>query len=603
MFDFIHIISPDPDISLVHNSLHEKYLFGVNWKSEQVHGVHFKSEYFYYYEDEENGYLKKDNIHIFSLGRIYLKKEYNNTKKKGQLRLFAKDILDLYISYGEKIINCIKGNFLLFIADEEKKRYIAIPGRSGLYRLYYYFENNKLIISSSMSSILKNMSTPAEINIIGLVQHALFTYPLDSNTHINNVNILDNHHYLSYNLHELKLIKYYDIIDAISKSGIYAWNDFLKNSVPEFNDVMQTIISDGPINCAFTGGYDSRTILSYLLYRRKSNFQLYSWGDNYKYSDVGIPLYISKKLGLNYNPIKLDEDMLKNYDTYCDQHIYWTDGCGSINRANQMYGHKVLFEYSNVTLMGYYGSEIIRSLGRHTFAYNELFIDMLLNPENRYSFLQNAINDLKRKKIINTSLLNKFDNDIKENIITCFNQLDISENKSINYIAYILKTGMWKFYGQEVHAQRIHTNIITPFGDDDFLDFVLKGPIIELHKDVLNPNPITIIRSQGFYHPILRHNYPELMKYKTSRGFAPNSFNSILFPLNLLLMNQITKLKQRIWGKPGFNTYAWNSIVYQRDKDILNKQNEFFYKLYPENLKTGFWFSLKKWIDIITSYY
>ena len=189
MFDFIHIISPDPDISLVHNSIHEKYLFGINWKSEQVHGIHFKSEYFYHTDVLEKGIEKFNSIYAFYIGNIYTNQSYELLTNTLRHKIKTQELIEMYLQYGKELIKYIKGIFVLFIADDIKKRYYAYTSRSGLYKLYYCIDDSRLLISTSTSSILNNLEKEPDMDEIAIIQHSIYEYPLGERTHYKNIKI------------------------------------------------------------------------------------------------------------------------------------------------------------------------------------------------------------------------------------------------------------------------------------------------------------------------------------------------------------------------------------------------------------------------------
>jgi hypothetical protein len=599
MFDFIHIISPDPDISLVHNSLHEKYLFGVNWNSEQVHGVHFKSEYFYHTDVFEEGIEKFNSIYVFYIGNIYTNQYYELLTNKSKHKVKTPELIELYLQYGKELIKYIKGIFVLFIADDSKKNYYAYTSRSGLYKLYYCINDSRLLISTSISSILKNIKNEPELDEVAIIQHSVYEYPLDERTHYKNIKILGNYKYIEYDLYKISINPCYELKIPTSSKNLLPWQETYRLLPQEFNQSIDLIIPENKFNCALTGGFDSRTILSYLLTKPNLEYQLYSWSADERWHDVAIAKKIAEDFNLKYTPITLGDEMLDNYYYYSMQQIYWTDGLGAINRANQMYSHFILSKYARDLISGYFGSELFRPLSRNNIMVSENFLNTYLN-DNRKMIIVEQITKLKSDAPFKQEFLrNNWDAFIEETN-AYFNELDILKDKGNCLFIYFIITGFWKFFGQEFHAQRINTKINTPYIDDDFVDFLLKTPVWKVQHFTNNLLPTNKLRGQAFYIPILKNNSIPLMKIPTNRGFSPIDFESFFYPINVIFKHFSQKRKTKKKNIIGFNSKDWNKIVYNADKETIENISDIFNPLKDNHLKDGFWFSLKK--HIITNY-
>lgn len=596
MFDFTHIISLDPAVDLQHNCLHEKHLIDKNHASRLIRGKHFNSETFIHTDILEEGFSRRGSIFAFLVGKAYTNSHYALQNNISASSLNASALLDMYITHGEDLIRSIKGIFVIFIADEDRNVYLGYTSRSGLLKLYYYLGRNRLILSTSVASILNNLDQKPKLDEVAILQHGLFEHPLGDRTHFNDIKILDNFSYLKHDLARTQIKPFFDLSRSLSERPSLTWKDTYALSPGIFNKVMDLIVPETSFNSALTGGYDSRTILSYLLCKPKLDFQLYSWAADDRWPDVAVAKMITERFGLNYQPIELGNEMFDLYPVLADQHVYWTDGLGSINRTNQMYSHAVLAKHSRFTITGYFGSEILRPLSRQNIMINAEFIDVLFSKD-RHIWLAGNIVKLHNRSAFQEQFLSRHKEELAESIHQYFASIDGEMSLSMKKFFYVLKSGFWKFFGQEFHAQRVNCCILSPYIDDDFIDFILTTPVIDIHKGNYRRNLNDILKGQAFYHPIMKANCPALMDIKTNRGFSPKDFESFLYPVNVFAKFYLNKRQHRKAKIKGFDSSSWNKLAYAAYPETVAQDNSVFKPLTAELLKTGFWFSLKRHIQ------
>ncbi len=594
MFDFSLTCSIPENLFYTRNAKHPDYLQNVSYYAHLIEGKYFKGEY--YNHDGENCYVMQNGVQYLLVGNIYAKANSPAYRQSGSTKLCINDISQLYNKFGESFFGYVKGIFVLVIIDEEKRKLFGFTGRTGLYKLYYCLDSGRLLISTSLSSIGLNHKANLQLDKISVVQHGLFQHPLGSRTHYSNICILDNNSYLVYDLLELHIQKLTNQDIWPDNNSMLSWKDCLAELPNVFNNTLSTIVPHNRFNCALTGGFDSRTILSYLVNRQDLEYRLYSWAADERWHDVEVARSIAQKLGLSYSAILLNNDMLDKYCYYAAQHIYWTDGLGSINRTNQMYSHWLLSQYSRDVMTGYFGSELFRPMGRHNIMISETFVDTYLNPD-RKSAIKKALLDMEGSSPFTKGFIAKHLEETIEDTFSYFGEMDVTPEKGHNLLIYLIKTGFWKFFGQEFHAQRIHNRIQSPYMDDDFIDFLLKTPVWSIHRKAYRFDPRSMLRGQAFYLPILKANSTLLMNHPTNRGFSPSDFESWLFPLNVAIKHHFHKKKLLKRNILGFNSRDWNKLVYASDPDTISRKGEIFDILTPEHLKTGFWYSLKRYLE------
>ena len=97
---------------------------------------------------QENNKLEDKNIFITQIGTIY---DFNNKK------LDLKDIKSLYNKYNTNINNYIDGIYSLIIYDKTINKVYVYKDYLGSHQnIYYYENNNKIVISNKLKKIIKN---------------------------------------------------------------------------------------------------------------------------------------------------------------------------------------------------------------------------------------------------------------------------------------------------------------------------------------------------------------------------------------------------------------------------------------------------------------
>jgi len=598
MFDFCFVIASQSP-RLTPNKLHEKYLANISYASKQVSGRHFSCEYYCHTDLSNEGFIRDGELYCSLLGKAYTNNKYAIDHKQALRQLNAGDLIGLYQKHGKDFIQYVKGIFLVVICDEAAQTYLAYTSKSGLYRLYYSHDNDTLFISSSLSSIINNMSSAPQLDDIALIQHGVFEHTLGERTFYQGIKMLDNHCYLDYDLKKVKLHEYYNLAMYLKARPEYSWKETTNLLPDEFNKAMDAVVLGvDKFNSALTGGYDSRTILSYILNRKIEGYCLYTWAADKQWEDVAVASLIAEKLKLKYDSIELGVEMIKHYEENSDKQIYWTDGSGSINRCNQMYSHEVLVKYSRDLISGYFGSELFRPLHRSNVMIREHFVDLLFSTDRQQDF-STLISSI-RLSGFNKPYFQKHRDEFVDSSLEYFKSLEISEHKHVNYYHYIIKTGFWKFFGQEFHSQRINTRMSSPYLDDDFVQFLVQTPIVNIHKDTYKKHGYYALKGQALYHPIIKRNCPELMKLRTNRGFAPQDFDSFIYPLNVLFKHYFSKRRQKKRGVVGFNSKEWNITIFDKRVNLLAMKDGVFEPINPNDPRSGFWYSLKWYLALLS---
>lgn len=284
------------------------------------------------YKFSENEYVIILDGEIFNKDEI--KNELVDAGFKIETNLSEEIVLKGYISFKEKILEKLNGNFAFIIWNEKEKSLFIARDHFGIKPMFYTVLDDEIIFSSEIKGILQNEN----VNRV-----------LDRNTFLDLISFSPDHipgkTYFK-NIYELKSASFIKITrDNCLRSDIKEieyWNlknydiekDVSKNKIDSYSKNIKEILEDAikkqikyqeEQGCLLSGGLDSSiiTTMAAKFYKEKlgKDMNVYSvyYKDNDKFfkatsyqksqDDEYIEILV-KKLGLKHNKIILDVDDL-----------------------------------------------------------------------------------------------------------------------------------------------------------------------------------------------------------------------------------------------------------------------------------------------------
>jgi hypothetical protein len=540
------------------------------------------------------GFLETDEIIVIKIGRCYPSLDFS-TKSRQESEFSALELAAHYKEYKASFAEFIKGIFVLVIYDKINKSLFALSGKSGLLKLYYHFSNESLLLSTNLDTIAKHPALKTELNPIALIEQLKFGYPLSNLTLIKDISILDNHSFLTYDnkTAKLSITEYYSFADKLRESGTLSWSETYRQTPAIFNSIMDQYLQGGePLNSALTGGFDSRTILS-STFKHKDRIQYFSYGAVKSSDDIRIPQTIAGKLSLNYRWIRLGKEFLADYDYYANQLLYFSDGSGNLKRCNQMYSQSLLSNNSGVCITGCMGSELLRPNNMMSTNISSEMARLIYQDNHSRKTVSEVMATCP--EMLQPEMFAKYKDEAIQHAFDNLKSVMLFDKAYLNLYHFTIRYSLWKFFGQEFHASRIYSILLSPYIDDDFVEFILKTPVPSLNKHAFRRNAADLRKGQLFYTPVLKQNLPELMHMETGRGYSPAQLESPLYPLNIILPFAIRRIHNTYFRrKTAFNAVEWNKISYKANPPVFTHSDGLFRELNPNHVKDNE-YSLKKW--------
>jgi len=484
--------------------------------------------------------------------------------------LSAQDICTLYVKYGDGLTKYVKGRFTIIVIDEKKKMVKLISDRVNLVPLYYYFSNNILVFSSSLNLLLENDLVPRRINPKAIAKFAIFNYIPGNETLVAKVFTQSFASIIEVSKDRLKEKKYWDIEDILRPperrlrkgEAIALCNQLLKRIVNDY------IADQTYFGVTFTGGYDSRALLA-VLKRDKRDYFCFSYGLNGCF-DILIPQEISHDLKLNYRPFLLDDDFEQHFDDFASKAVYYSDGLGSITKANILYQCERLTHWTNVVLTGLFGSELIKqptSLGYYVSG----GVRDLLFSNSPYERYRSVLKYVKNKNYFAGELFDEWGEEIFDEMHSLYLS---TKGDRYSFYSFVFREGMRKYFAQELKIERLYFENRHPFLDDEFVELIFATPFAGIYNIKKNKNILLGVNPHRFYAHIIRENNPSLANYITTHGYRPVD---LLSPFGMVRAARDYFRNKNIIAKTKTFDYAkWVDNFCRRNAGILKSPSEIF---------------------------
>jgi len=265
-------------------------------------------------DDEANQPMIFDDILIVFNGEIYNFRELNKSENLNcKTASDTEVIIRLYQKYQESFLNKLNGMFSFCLYDMKKDLYFCARDRYGKKPFFYYFQNNKFIFSSSITSIIKILGTTPGLNKVALSQYMQYFVSLGDNTFYKDIEALEASTYFIMKGNDLKKKKFYKINTykkiKDEESALKGIEDILIKSVES------RLIGDVEVGSLLSGGIDSSLISA--LYSKISGKKINTFSigyDEYKnYCELDYAKITAEHINSNHNPVTIGKKDFIDY--------------------------------------------------------------------------------------------------------------------------------------------------------------------------------------------------------------------------------------------------------------------------------------------------
>ena len=253
-------------------------------------------------------------------------------------------LLAAYIVWGQSCLEKLNGMFAFAILDVENETIFIARDRFGIKPFYYYNDDDFLVFASEITPIL-GFKKNWEVNSKAVVNYLLLNrVAYDEETFFSNVFRLKPSHAMLIENSKFSIFRWYELSKTKAKG-------FEKNE--DFYELLReslkfTLRSDVPVGITLSGGLDSGSILSTIIYEDYlDSINTYSavYDEKGSFNEFGnIQAYSSKILEKHYTYPNLNE-YLTIFDNYIKCYVEPTPDMstfaqfcvfGSVNGKNKV---------------------------------------------------------------------------------------------------------------------------------------------------------------------------------------------------------------------------------------------------------------------------
>ncbi len=248
-------------------------------------------------------------------GEIY---NYNQIREKiedysFQTKSDTEVLLAAYIKWGKNCVSHFKGMFAFAIWDSLKKEIFIVRDRLGIKPLYYYLDNDKIIFSSSIKSILASELIPKKLNQNSLIDYLRFQTVHAPETLIDGVKMLETGSYIYIDEEKTEQKKYWDLTQNYQVHNKENYEDVKSHTRKLLTEsVEKRMVSDVPFGSFLSGGIDSSIIVA--LMSQNHNQKINTFSIVFKEDEFSEKIYAKKIADLyqtDHHEIELSQNEFK----------------------------------------------------------------------------------------------------------------------------------------------------------------------------------------------------------------------------------------------------------------------------------------------------
>jgi asparagine synthetase B (glutamine-hydrolysing) len=502
-----------------------------------------------------------DDLMGMAIGEVYLNAAGRRMLNAGRVKLRPGDLLQLYRTTGTNLSDYVKGDFQVIILSKPRQELTILNSRFGISPFYYAWQDKKLLFSNNLAMVARFTGDDQHIEALALAEYAIFGYPLGDLTFFKRIKRLPPAARLSAGVDSFRSGIYWNCAGMLHQP-LYSKAEACEIGGKLFKDTVNASAA-GPekICLSLTGGFDSRTILA-VLEKDPQDLLCYSFGTAQSLN-VKIPLQMCAENGLQFLPVYLDRDYERAFGDCAGRAVFFSDCLSSFERANYPYAFQKLRPFSSVVISGIFGSELLRTFQNVTLGY------MVNDNYVRINFARgkkDAINAVIGRALADSYFhADNFKNrdELVEHIHqTCVADYPTQDDQERFYL-FMLKEGMRKYFGAEVHMERIYAENRFPFLDDEFVEFIFKSPFAGVYTDPLKPSIRQRFESQYFYARLLKRYNPKLLKFTTDHGYPPRYLLSRAALFKMMPGLALKKARRILTNYREFKVEEWSEDFYR----------------------------------------
>lgn len=271
-------------------------------------------------------------------------------------------VAHLYRQIGEEAIHLLNGCFGLLIVDQCRNSILVANDRFGMHRFYHSrLADGAMMFAPEVKCFKLVPGINLNLNTRAIVESFRHDCILGNRSFYQEVNRFPIATVFRSQGGRWSSTQYWNPEPQLSEPKIPP-EEFVETAIVVFESVVPDYHTPQQTALSFTGGLDTRAILS-VLTRRGEILPLFTFGGMLRDShDVKIARKLARRSGNSWKLIELGRDFLGQFERWADKAIWISDGIARLNTCHEYYLNLAARKLADIRLTGKYGSQVIRGV-------------------------------------------------------------------------------------------------------------------------------------------------------------------------------------------------------------------------------------------------